>query len=746
MPSVADYASNQRVRYDPGMGLDELCDALNQGLYIGVDAGAGATPTISSAIISFLQSGIAASDAKARTVAAKLSEVQVSVMDADGVLGDDSNDDTTGINNALGDAEHVHFSANTYKVSGNLNIVSGLREISGDGMFATTIKQYGTLTSGTGTLYAESSSSSTYIEGLYIHDLTLDGQVASLSFSAFQHLLSMNGVKDVIIERVRFLGFRGDGFYLGSGASGGSTERHNINVTLKDCLFDGVNSDNRNGASIIDCDGFRCSNNTFRNCTKSTMPGPIDVEPDAQTFHVVKNIEIVGNRIESFSGGQGITVYTGASALTAPMFGVKIKDNFIAGATKSGALAIYVGTAETISASAAPMQVEISGNEVWDSASASWQVLNVKYLRDVKIHHNTFRGGSTAAIGDDTTASVTIYDAEIYDNHFYRNGNASGACVLASVSNLRFDGNIVDSPNAGTSTIGVRFVGTAVTTVSSNVAITNNTFIKGASQTTSIGATSHSFTPNTNIAYGNRVLGGTLTNQFLASDLGDPDIGIDVVLKDDFMVRALSDYWTGRVGTDPQCVTPTPVALASGAVRLTAGDDAAASMAVNGCQLEGNINWGSRQGNLAAEFRVKVNAITDVCIFVGFTDQVSALEMPFTLGGGDALTSNATDAVGVLFDTAADTDEWCLVGVATNVDATKQFAGVAPTAGTYETWRIEVAPGEVATFYRNGTLVGTAMSAAVTAFVNLAPVVAIFSRTTATRLMDVDFIRVHQKR
>jgi len=39
------------------MGMDELCDALNLGLYIGSQAPSGSLPTISSAIISFLQSG-----------------------------------------------------------------------------------------------------------------------------------------------------------------------------------------------------------------------------------------------------------------------------------------------------------------------------------------------------------------------------------------------------------------------------------------------------------------------------------------------------------------------------------------------------------------------------------------------------------------------------------------------------------------------------------------------------------------
>jgi len=139
-----------------------------------------------------------------------------------------------------------------------------------------------------------------------------------------------------------------------------------------------------------------------------------------------------------------------------------------------------------------------------------------------------------------------------------------------------------------------------------------------------------------------------------------------------------------------------------------------------------------------------MSAITNVCVYVGLTDQIAALEMPFTLSG-TTLTSNATNAVGVLFDTAATTDDWWLVGVAANVDATQQDAGTAPTASTLETWRIDVSATGVATFYRNGTLVGSAMTGAVTASAPLTPIVAAFSRTTAVRNIDVDYIYVQEQ-
>jgi hypothetical protein len=217
---------------------------------------------------------------------------------------------------------------------------------------------------------------------------------------------------------------------------------------------------------------------------------------------------------------------------------------------------------------------------------------------------------------------------------------------------------------------------------------------------------------------------------------------------DDFLGDVLADQWNGRVGTDPQCVTPTILAdQQRGVVRLVTGDDAAADMATNGVQLESALNWRINQGLTVFEIRLSIlSNVTSVALFVGLTDQNSALEMPFTLGAGDALTSNATDAVGFLYDTGADTDNWWAVGVASDVDATKQNLAVAPSASTRETLRVEVTSAGVATFYRNGAAVGSSMTGAVGVAVNLTPVVAAFSRSANSRNIDVDYILVEANR
>lgn len=238
---------------------------------------------------------------------------------------------------------------------------------------------------------------------------------------------------------------------------------------------------------------------------------------------------------------------------------------------------------------------------------------------------------------------------------------------------------------------------------------------------------------------------GTLGLTATAAEINGLDVSAKVEYRDDFVTTSTMNSFSG---TDPQVVAGLPASTSglNGVFQITTGDDAAASMAVNGAQGHQFLAWRADSDGLFAEFRVKLSAITSVALFVGLSDQVSALEMPFTLGGGDALTSNATDAVGVLFDTGADTDNWWLVGVANNVDATKQDSAVAPVAGTYETWRIELSAAGAATFYRNGSVIGSAMTGAVTPTVLLTPYIAAFSRAAASRVIDLDYVHIQANR
>lgn len=229
-----------------------------------------------------------------------------------------------------------------------------------------------------------------------------------------------------------------------------------------------------------------------------------------------------------------------------------------------------------------------------------------------------------------------------------------------------------------------------------------------------------------------------------------PDI---VSFTDDFTggSQALSttiiDGWRSRKGSDGACVDWTVTPAANGTCVGTIGSTTA-SMAVSGVQLDRGLCYKANQGNLAIEARIQLSAITNIAVFFGFTDQTAALEMPIqSAASANTLTTNATDAVGFMFDTSMTTDDWWLVGVANDVDATHQDTTYAPVAATYEVLRVELSTAGVATFYRNGKQVGTSMSGALTATVALTPVIAGFNRTTSgTPTITADYVHVASTR
>lgn len=231
-------------------------------------------------------------------------------------------------------------------------------------------------------------------------------------------------------------------------------------------------------------------------------------------------------------------------------------------------------------------------------------------------------------------------------------------------------------------------------------------------------------------------------NQF---DLPSP---FKAVLFDDFLGDVLQDPWNAVEGSDTDGAQAVLAGGIGGTLRLTSGnDDANGTQATDASGVTSYLNWQASNGGLAMQARIKVSRITDAYIFVGFTDVITA-ELPvISAGSANTLTTNATDAVGFMFDTNMTADNWWLVGVATDVDATAQNVGSAPVADDYETLRIEVSTAGVATFFRNGAAVGTAMTGAVTAAADLTPCVYVSNADgTSTVTLDIDYIHVAMNR
>lgn len=114
------------------------------------------------------------------------------------------------------------------------------------------------------------------------------------------------GVSDVAVEDCQFISFLSDGItILGNIKDTPDTKRcYNGYVEIKNCLFDGVNSNNRQGISVYYCDHSLIENCIFRNITRHDMIGAIDYEADSNTIY--QRSAIVRNcHFENIGGGFG---------------------------------------------------------------------------------------------------------------------------------------------------------------------------------------------------------------------------------------------------------------------------------------------------------------------------------------------------------------------------------------------------------------------------------------------------------
>ncbi len=141
-----------------------------------------------------------------------------------GAVADDGLDDSAAVQNAIDSARNagggvVYVPNGLYPVA-DLKLYSKI-ELRGE-TWAAVLRQN---SSAAGVHYVFSVNPGSEALGnsqsdITIRRLTLMDNIESSSFLEHQHVLNLNGVKNVLIDGVQIAGFRGDGIYLGSGNDG----------------------------------------------------------------------------------------------------------------------------------------------------------------------------------------------------------------------------------------------------------------------------------------------------------------------------------------------------------------------------------------------------------------------------------------------------------------------------------------------------------------------------------------------
>lgn len=219
---------------------------------------------------------------------------------------------------------------------------------------------------------------------------------------------------------------------------------------------------------------------------------------------------------------------------------------------------------------------------------------------------------------------------------------------------------------------------------------------------------------------------------------------------DDFQGLSLNtNLWSVKKGSNGSCDVLIDPNQTHGNLKLQTGNDASGDVAHNGAQIDTNLGFQRSNGSVTMGARLSGRlrpggASLVQAMFMGFTDQNTAVEFPARIGVGDALTVVATDAVGFLFDPGADTKNWWAVGIATNTGV-KANLGIAPALNANDTFALRVDGNGLAEFYSKGQKVAS-LSSAVGNGIALTPVVVTFATAANVRPVNLDFIRAEMWR
>lgn len=270
---------------------------------------------------------------------------------------------------------------------------------------------------------ADSGRADRYIDDISFENLMFDGDVETLGHNEpFGHFLVLDGVRRVRINKAIFRGPRSDAIMFGSGPSG-TSERHNFDLSVTDCVFDGVKNGvdgGRNAISVIDGDGVYIAGCVFKNWSRRDMPGSLCFEPDA-SHGILKNIRIMSNDFRNCAGNRG---HISLSAQNIPA--ENLRNIIIMGNTVQGNVLVSVYTNPRIYGDLPkiPQNIIIDGNTGTD---LEFLVRKVKgSLWGLRIVNNHADG--MISIGDGTGKYV-VSDISIIGNML---SSEAGAVIAVS--------------------------------------------------------------------------------------------------------------------------------------------------------------------------------------------------------------------------------------------------------------------------------------------------------------------------
>jgi hypothetical protein len=146
------------------------------------------------------------------------------------------------------------------------------------------------------------------------------------------------------------------------------------------------------------------------------------------------------------------------------------------------------------------------------------------------------------------------------------------------------------------------------------------------------------------------------------------------------------------------------------------------------------------------EARIATADVAHTAMYIGFSDAITTAGnlIPMTYAT-TTLTTTAANGAGFFTDSDATTNRLMACTVKANVDGTLIEAGVIPVDTVYHIYRVEIDADGNVYFYYDGALVGTQLLG-ITTSTALCAIVSLINREGSANTLDIDYIRVWQKR
>jgi parallel beta-helix repeat protein len=272
----------------------------------------------------------------------------------------------------------------------------------------------------------------TYAHDIEIHALTLRGRSDVDGFSEHLHLLNAIAVAHLRINNVLFAAFQGDGIYLGTG-SVDAPQRHNSDVVVQDSTFDGVNNENRNAISLIDCERCTIQHNIFLRVSRTDMPGSVCIEPN-ESFEVMRSIDIGDNTFLNVGGNVGaISVTLRLNGFDVLPRDLRFENNTITG-SPNGIRMTWTNRSAEFSLSA--LDVSILGNTIQNTERG----IVLDGVSGVLLEGNRIESSSKEIIVGNAVGASNI---QFTSNHFSRLGTSTerGVLLMGSLDHVNFENN-----------------------------------------------------------------------------------------------------------------------------------------------------------------------------------------------------------------------------------------------------------------------------------------------------------------